>query len=137
MNPILKSTLLVIGGYVLGTIAHMVVMMLGNIVIPPPAGVNPMDPISLKENFHLFSTKHFVSPYLAHQIGGIVGAFIIGKFGGLRWQALLIGACFMAGGIYMMTTIPQPLWFSVIDLISYLPGALLGFWLGAKNNGNQ
>lgn len=130
MNPVLKAILLVVGGYILGTIVHMGLLMLGNVAIPPPDGVNPIDPVSLKENFHLFTGKHFIFPYLAHQSGGIVGSFLIGKLGGLKWQALLIGACFMAGGIYMATSLPQPTWFSVLDIVSYLPGALVGYKLG-------
>ena len=136
MNPILKAILLVVGGYILGTIVHMGILMLGNTIVSPPEGVNPMDPESLKVNFHLFQPKHFIFPYLAHQSGGLVGAFLVAKFGGLKWQALLIGACFMAGGTYMMTMIPQPTWFSVLDLISYLPGALLGYMLGTSSKSN-
>lgn len=130
MNSTLKSILLIVAGYVLGTIAHMAMLQLGSAVIPPPEGVNTMDPQSLIDNMDLFTNKHFIFPYIAHQIGGFLGAILIGKFGGLRWHALLVGALFMAGGIFMTIQLPQPVWFSVLDIISYLPGAFLGWKIG-------
>ena len=40
--------------------------------------------------------------------------------------AAIVGALFLVGGIINVLSIPHPLWFTAVDLLLYLPLALVG-----------
>src|SRR5215207_3053152 len=104
MNPTAKNILAVVLGIVIGSAVNMGLIVGGMKVVPPPEGVDAMnDPESLKANIHRFEPKHFVTPLLAHALGTLVGAFVASKMAAShRFQfAMLIGAFFFAGGVYM------------------------------------
>mgnify|MGYP006262689833 CR=1 FL=1 len=130
MNPILKNILAVILGLVIGSFVNMGLIMLMGKVIPPPPGIEPMDMESLKANMHLFQPKHYISPFLAHALGTLVGAFIAAKIAAnhkLKF-ALGIGFFFLAGGISSVFMLPSPTWFTVLDLVgAYIPMAWIGW----------
>ena len=131
MNPIIRNIAAVVIGLVIGSFVNMGIIMLSPLVIPPPAGVNPADMESLRNSMHLFETKHFIFPFLAHALGTLVGAFIAAKIATSHKMkfALGIGAFFMLGGITNAFMLPSPIWFITLDLVgAYIP---MG-WLGGK-----
>ena len=135
MNPIIRNILVVIGAYLLGSIVNMGIITIGPSIIPVPEGVDPTDIESLKANMHLFKPINFVTPFLAHALGTLVGALIAAKFTTTQhlYFALGIGAFFSIGGIMVLQMLPHPTWYAVLDLgLAYLP---MG-WLGWKLSGN-
>ncbi|MFP3949042.1 MAG: hypothetical protein ACLFWG_09960, partial [Longimicrobiales bacterium] len=81
----------------------------------------------------LFRPRHFVFPFLAHALGTLVGAGIVGAFAGMHRMglAVVVGAFFLAGGVANALMIPAPAWFVGLDLVvAYLPMAWLGGRLG-------
>ncbi len=134
MNPIVRNILAVILGWFLGSVVNMGLVMIGSSVIPAPAGMDNTTVEGLKAGAHLLETKHFIFPFLAHALGTLVGAFVAAKFAATRKMtfALVIGAFFLLGGIAMMTMVPAPTWFSILDLVvAYLPMAWIGGYLGS------
>ena len=135
MNPIVRNILAVIAGWFIGSIVNMGLIAVSGSVIPPPVGVDTSDLESLKTGMHLFEAKHFIFPFLAHALGTLVGAFVAAKLGTTRKMtlALVIGFVFMLGGIAMITMVPSPTWFMVLDLVvAYFPMAWLGGILANK-----
>ena len=135
MNPILKNILAVIAGFIVGSIANIALVMLGHLLIPPPEGMDPMDPESLKAFAHLFEARHFVGPFIAHAAGTFVGALVASKIaaGHHMKLALVIGIIFLLGGISMVMDLPSPMWFNILDLgFAYIPMAWLGWKLSGK-----
>ena len=131
MNPIIKNILAVLAGFLLGSAVNMGIIMILGYVIPPPEGVDVTNMESIKASMHLFEPKHFISPFLAHALGTLVGAAVAGMFAASRKMrfALGIGTFFMLGGIVNAFMLPSPVWFMVLDLaVAYLP---MG-WLGGK-----
>ncbi|MFQ5631427.1 MAG: hypothetical protein ACE5I1_21855 [bacterium] len=131
MNPIVKNILAVVAGFIGGSIVNMGLVMAGSTVIPPPAGVNVMDAESIKASMHLYKAHHFITPFVAHALGTLVGAYLAGRIGATHKMklALGIGALFFIGGIWAASMIPAPTWFVVLDLVgAYIP---MG-WLGGK-----
>lgn len=130
MNSILRNTLAVIAGILVGSAVNMGIIMISGSLIPPPEGVNPADMESLKESMHLFEAKHFLMPFLAHALGTLVGAMVaalIAVSNKVR-PALIVGILFLAGGIANVMMLPSPLWFTILDLaIAYIPMAYLGY----------
>ncbi|MEO9964686.1 MAG: hypothetical protein ABJF11_02790 [Reichenbachiella sp.] len=135
MNAILKNILAVIAGILVGSIVNMGLIMLGLTVISPPAGVDMMDAESLKSNIHLFEFRHFISPFLAHALGTLAGAYVAARIAVTHQMkfALGIGVCFFLGGVMMVMDMPSPMWFNVLDLVgAYVPMA----WIGWKLSSN-
>lgn len=134
MKTVIRNILAVIAGLVVGSIVNMGIVMISGSIIPPPEGVDPSSMESLQANMHLFEAHHFIFPFLAHALGTLAGAFIVGLFAVKHKLilALIIGALFLFGGIMMVLSVPSPLWFTIVDLsLAYIPMA----WLGAKLGG--
>lgn len=135
MHPILKNILAVVAGFLLGSFVNMAIISLSGSLIPPPSGINPEDLESLKENIHLFEPKHFLMPFLAHALGTLAGAFVAAYLATSQKMifALIIGATFLAGGIAMISIVPSPTWFTIVDLgLAYIPPAFAGWAIAQK-----
>ncbi len=132
MKPIFRNILAVIAGLVAGSMINGGILSLGNQLILPPEGTNVNDIESLKTAMHSFEPKHFISPFFAHAIGTLTGAFVaawISTNNQLR-HALIIGMVFLFGGVYMVSLLPSPIWFTALDLIvAYIPMAYLAYKL--------
>ena len=129
-----RNILAVIAGLIVGGIVNMGLVMLGPMVIPPPAGADPTTVDGLNASIHLFETKHFIFPFLAHAVGTLVGSLLAAVIsrGAKLMVALIVGCMFLLGGISAAWLIAAPLWFEALDiLLAYLPMA----WIGAKLGG--
>lgn len=134
MGKAIRIILAVVGGMAVGSIVNMGLVMLSPLVIPPPPGVDVTDMDSLAESMHLFESRHFVFPFLAHAGGTLVGAFAAVMIaGGYRLKiSMLIGSLFLLGGIANVMMLPAPGWYIGVDLIgAYLPMA----WIGGRLTG--
>jgi hypothetical protein len=128
MNPIIKNTLAVIGGFIVGSVVNMGIIMISGSIIPPPEGADVTTAEGLKASMHLFQPKHFLFPFLAHALGTFVGAFLTAKIAATHKMklALVIGVLFLAGGIANVIILPSPAWFTIVDLFgAYIPMAYL------------
>ena len=87
---------------------------------------------------HLFESKHFLFPFLAHALGTLAGAltaFLIAASYRSVF-AYAVGAVSLAGGIAATLMIPAPMWFMILDLVvAYIPMAWIGTMLGRRLKG--
>ncbi|MEE4246137.1 MAG: hypothetical protein V2I33_12050 [Kangiellaceae bacterium] len=134
MNRTLKLILAIIAGLVVGSIVNMSLIMIGPSLIPPPSGVNVQDPDSIAQSIHLFEFKHFITPWLAHALGTLIGSALALLIADKRVVAAYgVGGLFLLGGVMAATMIPAPMWFLAADLIlAYIPMALLAIVLVNK-----
>jgi hypothetical protein len=135
MNPILKNILAVIAGFIAGSAVNMGIIMVSGSIIPPPKGADITTMEGLKASLHLFETKHFIFPFLAHALGTFAGAFVAAIIAANHKMkfALGIGVLFLAGGIANIFILPSPTWFAVLDLAGgYIPMAYLAGKLVVK-----
>ena len=136
MNSTTKNIVAVIVGLIVGGVVNLGIVKLGASIVPPPPDVDVMNLESLKANMHLFETRHFIPPFLAHALGTLAGAFIAAKMAitnKIR-LALVVGLIFLIGGIVNVYQLPSPTWFGVGDvLLAYIPMA----WIGGKLAGNS
>ena len=127
------NVLAMVAALIAGSIVNMLLVTVGPVLIPPPAGVDVTDMASLAASIHLFEAKHFVFPFLAHALGTLTGAIIAVTMSHRAWSAWLVGLLFLVGGITVGFMIPAPVWFTALDLIvAYLPMAWLGLFLCRK-----
>lgn len=135
MNPIVKNILAVVLGLSIGGAVNMVIIMISSSIIPPPDGTDLTTMEGLLAAMPLMEPKHFLFPFLAHALGTLVGAFIAAKIAANAkiTFAMVIGVCFLIGGILNIVMLPSPLWFTLVDLVlGYLPMAYLGGKLATK-----
>ena len=131
MHPILRNVLAVIAGLLVGGSVNMAIVTLGPMIIPPPEGADVTTMEGLSESIHLFEPQHFISPFLAHALGTLVGAWLAAMIAVSHRAKLAIGvgAFFLIGGVMNVMMLPSPMWFNALDLIvAYIP---MG-WLGGK-----
>ena len=129
MHPFLKSGLAVLAGIFVGGIANFGIIILSSSIIPPPDGVDVSNIESIKANIHLYKPIHFLFPFLAHSLGTFSGAVLAIKISKQTKIAYMVALVFLCGGISMVTQVPSPMWFTVLDLgLAYIPMA----WLATK-----
>ena len=129
MRPFLKSGLAVLAGIFIGGIANFGIIILSSSIIPPPDGVDVSNIESIKANIHLYKPIHFLFPFLAHSLGTFSGAVLAIKISKQTKIAYMVALVFLYGGISMVTQVPSPMWFTVLDLgLAYIPMA----WLATK-----
>lgn len=131
MKNLLRNTLAVVLGLVIGSIVNMSLIHVGMQLIPLPTGADVSTPEGLQAAIHLFEPQHFLTPFLAHAVGTLVGAFVAVLIAASQRQNIgyVVGVFFLAGGVYMVTILPAPLWFNALDVVvAYLPMA----WLGGR-----
>jgi hypothetical protein len=138
MNPLLRNILAVIAGAIIGSIVNGSLVSVGGALIPIPEGASVATMQQLNESMALFEPKHFLFPWLAHALGTLAGAFVAALISTNQklMVALIIGALFLMGGIYMVSILPAaPMWFNGADLLfAYLPMAWLGYKLAPKHD---
>ncbi|HEY2865477.1 MAG TPA: hypothetical protein VGJ02_00170 [Pyrinomonadaceae bacterium] len=140
MSPIIRNILAVILGAVGGGIVNMAIVMVGPMVIAPPAGVDMTTVEGLNASMHLLGPQHFISPFLAHAIGTLVGTLVAWLIAASYKQicAYIVGVLFLAGGISAFFMIPAPAWFMVLDLVvAYIPMAWLAIVIGPMIGGGK
>lgn len=126
---ILKNILAVVISLIIGGMVNISIIMVSGSVIPPPAGANLTTMEGLQTAMPLMEPKHFLMPFLAHAFGTLVGAFIAAKIATNNKMtfAIVIGCCFLVGGIMNIFMLPSPVWFTIVDLgFAYIPMAYLG-----------
>ena len=86
------------------------------------------DPATMKAYMESLPLSASVLILVAHAGGALVGGLVAALIA--RRSPLVLGAIvgglFLLGGIFNAMSIPRPLWFLVIDLISYVPCGIVG-----------
>jgi hypothetical protein len=129
MHPFIKSGLAVLAGIFVGGIVNFGIIILSSSIIPPPNGVDVSNIESIKTNIHLYKPIHFLFPFLAHALGTFSGTVLAIKISKQTKIAYMVALVFLYAGISMITQVPSPMWFTVLDLgLAYIPMA----WLATK-----
>ncbi|MEZ5346555.1 MAG: hypothetical protein R2681_13475 [Pyrinomonadaceae bacterium] len=136
MNPVVRGILAVIVGVAAATAINMGIITVGNILIPPPAGVDLSTMEKMQETMHLFGVQHFITPFLAHALGTLSGALLASLIAASHKLKFALGIAVFSliGGIAAVYLLPAPLWFEAFDLIfAYIPMGWLGWKLSGGN----
>lgn len=140
MHPTLRVVLAVIAGLVVGGLCNSAIVLLGPLIVSPPAGADLTTAEGLKASMHLLEPRHFAMPFLAHAIGTLLGALTAAALAPARRAAAAyaIGVLFLIGGISASLLIPAPSWFIALDLLgAYLPMAWLGLRIAEAANASR
>lgn len=135
MNPTVKNILALVAGCIGGGFLNMALITYGPAIIPAPVGVDPANLESINANAHLYELKHMITPFLAHALGTLFGAYVTTRLAASHHMklALGVGVFFLLGGIVAASMIKISTAFSAFDILfAYIPMAYLGWKLGAK-----
>lgn len=71
---------------------------------------------------------------LAWLLGSMAGTLIAQRIDHSRVPvpALLVGAILLALAIYNLVTLPHPLWFRIAGVLVFIPGTVLGIFIGRR-----
>lgn len=125
----------VVVGILLTSLVVGLVQQLGHYLYPLPEGTDPNDPEAIKkyvENAPFLAVFFVIISYAA---GAFTGGFVSTKIAndGKKIYALIIGVLFLFTSIYMMVTIPSPIWFWILG-IAVWSLVLVGWKLALKKN---
>ena len=135
----LRKILAVVIGLIAGGIFNMALVQVSNMVYPLPDGVDP-------NNFEQFrahveanglATGALIIVLIAHAGGSLVSGLVCGLIAKNAWYAaaVALGLVWTAGGITMLFLLPSPPWFAAVDVLSYVPCAILGVIIGGAITG--
>lgn len=134
----LRSVLGVIVGLVVGGSLNMGIIVVGSMVLPPPEGVDAVDPESINANLDRYTVVQLMVPIVAHAAGTLVGAMLATLISASKsWRpGLFVGGFFLVGGIMAVRMMPNtPLWFAVVDLGgAYIPMGWLGWRMMSRRS---
>ena len=131
MNTLLRNTLGIVLGVIIGGAVNGGLITIGPMIVPPPDGVDMTSVEGMSAGMHLLGPANFAVPFLAHALGTFVGGLVAYFVAASQKTKVVyfIGVFYLIGGIVASTMIPAPLWFILLDLIvAYLPMA----WLALK-----
>ncbi len=131
MKSLVLNIISILVGISIGHTVNWEIIVLGSNLIPLPQGVDATSLDSIKSSIHLFEFKHYISPFLAHAIGSLSGAFMTYTVAtSLKMKfAMFVGIVFLFEGVIDVEFIPAPTLFDVLDLVlAYIPMA----WVGVK-----
>ena len=133
---IFRNIQAIIGGWLIGSVINMGIIQIGPSIIAIPEGFDNSTMETLAATIHLLKPINYLTVFLAHGLGTLVGAFAAAKIAANRKMvfALVIGGAFLLGGITMVFFVPSPTWYTIIDLVgAYIPMA----WIGWKLAGGK
>ena len=118
----------IIGLTVAGAIVWTIEMANYN-MHPLPPGLDVTDKEAMTEYIKTLPAMAYVMVVLAHIFGSIGGAWVASIVAASheRKISIGIGLFLLVMGAINLLMIPHPAWFMVIDLLVYIPGALLGY----------
>lgn len=124
----IRCVLAVLGGMVAGSIFNMAVVMLSWAIYPPPAGADMSDSATMGAYVQSLPVPALLLILVAHAGGAFVGGLIAARIARRSPLVLggIVGGFFLIGGVVNALSIPAPLWFVVIDLVSYVPCGMIG-----------
>ena len=100
MNAILRNVLGIILGVIVGGAVNGGLVVIGPMIIPPPAGVDMTTVEGMSAGMDLLGPEHFAVPFLAHALGTLVGG-LVAYFVAASQKVLavyFIGVLYLIGG---------------------------------------
>jgi hypothetical protein len=129
-----KRILAVVLGLLAGFAVTGLVEALSSVLYPLPPGFDMNDMEAFRRHVEGLPIGAFLIVLVAHELGAFAGGFACARLAGVPWPVgpIVVGTLLMAAGVVNLLTIPHPAWFVVVDLLAYLPMAILGGQLGRR-----
>lgn len=130
----MKKVLAVIAGLLLGGILMTLVQMLGHQIYPQPEGMDPNDMNQLSEYVESAPFMALFFVIISYAVAAFSSGYLATVIAGdqKKLYALICGVIFLVQSIYMMQSLPTPLWFWVLGIVVWAL-VLVGYQIGKSS----
>ncbi|QDH79835.1 hypothetical protein FKX85_12645 [Echinicola soli] len=135
MNIVPRNIISLLAGLTIGGAVNIGLIMISGMFVPLPTEMDFTTMEGLKTALPLFEIGHFMIPFIAHAMGTLSGALVAALIAVSHKIsfALMVGFCFLLGGMITIILLPLPSWFGILDIgLAYVPFAYLGWRLAVK-----
>jgi hypothetical protein len=128
-----KPFLAALAGIAAAVVVILLVELLGAALFPPPAGVDPGRPETLREVAARMPAGALLMVIAAWLLGGLAGGWVAARLAppGSR-VPIVIAALLLAAGVANMVSFPHPVWMWAAGVVVLIAGPLAGARLGAR-----
>lgn len=129
-----RNVISLMTGIVVSFLVIFSVQMVNYQLFPLPPNVNPQDFEAMtKHAKELPALAHWIVLF-SHILGSITGAYVVTKIAESAHVKLAIGlgVFLLIMGVITIFRLPHPMWFTLVDILVYVPSAYLGYLLGRK-----
>ena len=144
IRKIIRKILAIVVGLITGSLFNLALIKVSAMIYAPEGGVDFNDQVAMQAYVASLPVAALLLVLAAHGGGSFVGGAVCALIAGQKWilGAVLVGGTFLLGGIMMLSSVPAPIWFAVIDVLLYVPLAILGCaaassLLGFADNGEE
>lgn len=118
----MRKVLAVLAGILTGMIAISLVQMLGHYLYPEPEGLDTNDLNQLAEYVKTAPFMALFFVVLSYAFGALSSGFVSTKIAndGKQIYAIICGIVFLIISIFMMSSLPTPIWFWILGILSWL-----------------
>ncbi|MDP9961802.1 hypothetical protein [Chryseobacterium lathyri] len=115
----LRRILAVPAGLIAGIICITIIEKIGHYLYPPPAGAGSGDMETMKEYVMQAPFMALFFVIIAYTVAAFVSGFTASKVAdnGKHTSAAVCGAIFLFITIYMMFSLPTPVWFWILGIL--------------------
>lgn len=126
---ILRNIVAVVAGMITGSVVIWLIELLGHSLYPPPEGVDPSDPESVRTIMETIQAGALWMLVLAYAVGALVAGFVAAAVSrdASKNAALITGGVLLIFGLINLLMIPHPVWFWVVSLAVYVPFSWIGY----------
>jgi hypothetical protein len=122
----MRSVLAVVAGVVVAGLITFLAQAVGRQIYPPPPGMNPMDPASIRAHLSQMPTGAFAAVLVSWALGTLGGGWTAAKISRRLVPAIVVGVIQLVFGVINMVMIPSPVWFYIVGCLLFVPSAYLG-----------
>ena len=111
---------------------YMSIQSINYMLFPLPSSIDPNDQEAMINYATSLPSGAHIVVLVAHILGTLLASFVVAKIAQSNHRTLVIGvtAFLFAMGLVNVLRSPHPIWFQILDLLSYAPMAYLGYLLG-------
>ena len=133
-HVIVRKGIAVALGLLAGFVGVMFVEVVSARVYPMPEGLEITDREGMVEFVRNLPAGAMWFLIAAHFVGALLAGFSCEFFLRERWVfgAMLLAMLFTIAGIANLLMIPHPQWFAIVDTLTYVPGACIGYLLAIQ-----
>ncbi len=127
-----RKVLGVITGWIIGVAIILIFEMIASAFNPqPPRNLMRLTPEETAAYVRTIPIGYYLTVLFGYMLGSLAGGWMATKVSKQRNNPvlpLIVGVLIMAGGLmYLFNILPgQPIWFSVLSLLTFVPLALVG-----------
>src|SRR5262245_24164429 len=129
-----RSILAIIVGIIVGGIVVAIIEIPGNRLHPLPTGTDMSDWNAIRSHAGKAPLAAMVGVAIAWTVGPLVGACVAAFIAGRSFlvHGMIVGLIFLLLDLMMISSLPHPLWLTIVGIVAPLISSYIGATLAAR-----